>query len=671
MQKIFLSIILLLASFLLPAQTTSSQVVEWVEVLDTLNRIDIARAAGQHKTAAAELEAARDRWPKPFSELASEYLSYLKKNKEPHLSPSIGVDLFAEEIQNLENEALRKELEERIFQIRPVPQNACAFILMHRASTDFTAGNLQPALKMYQRVLRDYPDSSFRGACTFNVGIVKYKLHRFDEAITALKQLIKMNVNNREFYSTSVMDMGYRNYHYFSARGISDCYEKLGRYKDAYHWNNLARTTYPYEGWCGTCADMQRRSLDRTGDRIAFSGGIWLAVRHTASLLGKAWYGWIPLLIWIVLVIAILRKSPQKRAMMVHITCFVALAISVVFWLVTRYIPPFSPTRHEFSLLWGFAWLFSIIGFVIALILCKLKPGMARLIATAAVVVMALVHIMFLIWLIGQIEFTRLSLHDIQLLIFNFILFPAATVVSAGTAVVTLVARLKGGKFIRVKKVDPVSGAEVKVHEVASYSSYMFHWASKYDLIFWPMIAEQWIWFSPQSGYAAFGNDFEKLKGTDKEKVTSWLSEHYHPGTKQKTHEEKLLWLENIYRQRKMDDHFWCYYYRLMAYFYSERGYGKSDPKKSLEYVKKALPLLHRLEGQRHSGFEGIKIHFLLGEYYLRLGNVDNAKLYFGLAREQEYEDKSGKIQKGHPYFLKIIKEREKSTGKQLLEESP
>jgi hypothetical protein len=228
---------------------------------------------------------------------------------------------------------------------------------------------------------------------------------------------------------------------------------------------------------------------------------------------------------------------------------------------------------------------------------------------------------------------------------------------------------VEGTTLIRVEKVDPVSGAEVEVHEVASCGSYIYHWASKYDMVFWPMIAEQWIWFSPQSGYAAFGDDFEKLKGTDKEKVTAWLAEHYDPGAKPKAHEEKLLWLENIYRQRKMDDEFWCYYYRLMAYFYSEKGYGKRDPKKSLEYVKKALPLLHRLEGKRHSGFEGIEILFLLGEYYLRLGNVDNAKLYFGLAREQEYEDKSGKIQKGHPYFLKIIKDREKSTGKQLLEE--
>ena len=108
-----------------------------------------------------------------------------------------------------------------------------------------------------------------------------------------------------------------------------------------------------------------------------------------------------------------------------------------------------------------------------------------------------------------------------------------------------------------------------------------------------------------------------------------------------------------------------------MAYFYSKKVYGKRDSMKSLEYVKKALPLLHRLEGKLHSGVEGIAILFLLGEYYLRLGNVDNAKLYFGLVREQEYEDNFGKIQKGHHYFLKMIKDREKSTGKKLLEEYP
>lgn len=219
-----------------------------------------------------------------------------------------------------------------------------------------------------------------------------------------------------------------------------------------------------------------------------------------------------------------------------------------------------------------------------------------------------------------------------------------------------------------VEKVDPVCGANVEVYEVCSWGNYIYDWPSKYDMVFWPMTMEKWIWFSPQSGYAAFGDDFEELKGKDKERVTTWLSEHYNPEGKPKTHEEKLLWLENIYRQRKMDDEFWCRYYRLMAYFYSQEDYGKKDPKKSLEYVKKALPLLHRLEGKPHSDVEGIAILFLLGEYYLRLGNVDNAKLYFGLVREQEYKDNSGKIQKGHPYFLEMIKDREKSTGKQLLE---
>jgi tetratricopeptide (TPR) repeat protein len=451
MRKIILFNILLLASFLLPeqatsSQSTSSQLAEWVEVLDILIRIDSARAAGQYKTAAAELEGARDRWPKPFSELASEYLNYLKENKESHLSTSPGVELFAEEIKNLENDALKKELQERILRIQPVCQNACAFILMDRASADFKSGNLQAALDMYQRILRDYPDSRLHGACIFNVGIVLCNLDRFEEAITAFKQLIKMNVNNREFVAPSIMEMGYRNYHYRSARNISWCYEKLGKYKDAYHWNNLARTTYPYEACCATCADMQRRSLDRSSGRIAFSGGIWLAVRHIADLLGNAWYGWMPLLIWIVLAIVILRKLPQKRALMIHITCLVVFAIAVLFWIVNRwYLPHFPPTRHEINLLWGYAWIFSIIGIVIALTLRKLKPGIARLIATAAVLIMAFVNIRFLILLIVPIKFAYLSLHDIQLIVFTYFLFPAAAVVSAGTAVVKLLVGLKRG----------------------------------------------------------------------------------------------------------------------------------------------------------------------------------------------------------------------------------
>ena len=91
-----------------------------------------------------------------------------------------------------------------------------------------------------------------------------------------------------------------------------------------------------------------------------------------------------------------------------------------------------------------------------------------------------------------------------------------------------------------------------------------------------------------KNGYGAFNDDFEKLGDVEKKTLSKWLKEHYDPATPLKTHLEKLAWLERVYKARKMDDDFWCRFYRLMAYM------NREDKPKSLAYVKQAMPLLEK-----------------------------------------------------------------------------
>ena len=203
------------------------------------------------------------------------------------------------------------------------------------------------------------------------------------------------------------------------------------------------------------------------------------------------------------------------------------------------------------------------------------------------------------------------------------------------------------------EKTDPLTNEKVPAQEIVSSGSYIYNWPSKYDLVFWPLTDEKWICFNSKNGYGAFNNDFEKVSDEEKKTLIKWLAENYNPAEAPKSHEEKLVWLEKVYRQRKMDDDFWCRFYRLMAYVY------RQDPKKSLVYIDKALSLLTKELDTKPQGIKKIEVLYLLGEYYRRIGELEKAKEYFGQVKITKYTDKEGKEQVGHPYFIGIIQERE------------
>ena len=208
--------------------------------------------------------------------------------------------------------------------------------------------------------------------------------------------------------------------------------------------------------------------------------------------------------------------------------------------------------------------------------------------------------------------------------------------------------------WARVEKTDPLSGEKVPAYGIMSYGSYIYHWPSKYDLVFWPLTAEQWICLNPKNGYAAFNNDFEKLSTEEKEKLRKWLKKNYKPSKAPKSHREKLAWLERVYRQRKMDDEFWSRFYRLMAYVH------RGDKKTSMAYVKKAIPLLQKKLERDPKGVDRIATLYLLGEYSRRTGRKKEAKDYFEQVRKAKYKDRDGKEKTGHPYFLGLVRDREK-----------
>jgi len=201
---------------------------------------------------------------------------------------------------------------------------------------------------------------------------------------------------------------------------------------------------------------------------------------------------------------------------------------------------------------------------------------------------------------------------------------------------------------------DPLTGEKIAARTIMSFGSYIYEWPSKYDLVFWPMTDENFIVLNPANGYAAFNDEFEKLAPEEIEKLKEWLPRNYDPERRPKTHLEKLAWLERVYEQRQMKPDFWRRFYCLMAYML------RDDAERSLSYVKKALPLL---EAELEAGPEGVarlEVLFLLGEYHRRLGDNEKARAFFGEVRRTPFTDKDGKTRSGHPYFVGLVREREK-----------
>lgn len=228
--------------------------------------------------------------------------------------------------------------------------------------------------------------------------------------------------------------------------------------------------------------------------------------------------------------------------------------------------------------------------------------------------------------------------------------------VTQALVIVLIGASASGTTFISGKKTDPIGGETVTVHDVASWGSYIYDAPSKYDLVFWPFTDELWIWFCPESGYASFGDDFDKVTDEEKARLALWLKENYKPSERPTTHKEKLAWLERVYGQRQKDRDFWCRFHRLMAYVHAD------DPQTALTYVRKALPLLEEQLKFDPKGTARIQVLFLLGEYHRRLGDPQEARRYFRQVKAAKYTNDDGIERTGHPYFLKLIADKESSS---------
>src|SRR5687767_5685418 len=154
---------------------------------------------------------------------------------------------------------------------------------------------------------------------------------------------------------------------------------------------------------------------------------------------------------------------------------------------------------------------------------------------------------------------------------------------------------------------DPIAGGDCAVSKPLSAGSYIYDWPSKHDGVFWPHTDPAWIWFCPGSGYIAFGDDFDRLAPKDVARIRAHLAKHYTPQSGEPSLEQKLVWLEAVYRLRGMDALFWGWFARVKAVHLDALA---------LESRRDAMRLLEKEVATLPPGFDLIQKLYVLGDYH-------------------------------------------------------
>ena len=197
---------------------------------------------------------------------------------------------------------------------------------------------------------------------------------------------------------------------------------------------------------------------------------------------------------------------------------------------------------------------------------------------------------------------------------------------------------------------DPISGDACKVQGIASYGSYIYRWPSKYDQVFWPHTSGNWIWHC-RSGYASFGDDFEKLSVQEIERIKAYLQESPINKAILDEHSDLLFQhLEALYKLREKDEKFWDWFLRVKAHYFEARA--QASRRAALDRIIKLIP-------ETEPSFRLIEYYYLAGDYHRRFGDLETAAMYFDKARAVKWKDDDGNDHTGSNYINEIIAERE------------
>jgi len=142
----------------------------------------------------------------------------------------------------------------------------------------------------------------------------------------------------------------------------------------------------------------------------------------------------------------------------------------------------------------------------------------------------------------------------------------------------------------------PVCATRNTFRVIMSYGTYIYQWPSKYQLIYWPVIDSNSVYCCKKCFVSVFMWDYEQLPKDKIPEITRQLA-GVRIGSAFTDYakvpmSERLEIAEKIYEVLNKKTEFWCWFYRILGYHYSnEKKIDRAAQarKKALELAQKML----------------------------------------------------------------------------------
>lgn len=193
---------------------------------------------------------------------------------------------------------------------------------------------------------------------------------------------------------------------------------------------------------------------------------------------------------------------------------------------------------------------------------------------------------------------------------------------------------------------DPFApGERCPVREPMSYGSYIYHWDSKWDQVFWPATSEHGIWFCPASGFAALIRDFH-ISESEREELSRHLPTVYQPGKGEVTLKERVRMLQESYSVRPIKRERRVQLLRLMAFLHENQ---LADSSAALSFRQQALAMIEADLAKPLLAQRELEYRFVAAVYRTEFGETAQAEAHLhaldsliAAATDQEDEDLRG-----------------------------
>jgi len=409
---------------------------EWRKAIAGMLEVDGMVAAGDITGATHALERLAEVWPPPLDAVAKDDFWNIQNEKGPHPRP-VGLELLANAVDDLKDDALRVELEDRILSLDPPSRDAAAAVFVSRGNRAYREDRLSDALRFFVAGQQSYPGSASTAVLVFNQGIVLRDLERYPEAVAVFQCLIDMNVDNREEHASSIMDTGYRNYHFHSAVNLSWCCERMGELDRALQWVRLAQTTYTYQDWCGVEIAGARFFTERTVDRLSWRIGGLTAISRFGGQSLRLWYAWAAC----GLLVAVLL-TPGHRVAAASLPG-VVLLVGLGFGLCA--LVPLAtgenlvaPLPYWLTDWWPLRWAAPGALLAPGLLLWRWRPRAAARFGLAALIALTLGQALWCYRWVRPERLARLPFHELQLMAFAAMVPTLALLLASVCAIVAM-----------------------------------------------------------------------------------------------------------------------------------------------------------------------------------------------------------------------------------------